>query len=359
MRAGAAFRGQPLLVLAGLLAGWLGLRVALWEPPLGAAPGPLHSKSEVVADQRVAVPDGASPAIRLPQAVRSDHRFATSAAAAPHATMLAAGPPTAAQVLSSARDRGPTKLTTPAGTPLLTEPAPPGIPTAAAFPIPPRPRTDAVERRWSVDAWAMLRDDTTTPILSGRPSYGRSQAGAVVRYRLASESALRPEAYIRASTALAGPREDGVAAGVSARLPGLPVRVAAEGRVENTSLGTKARPAVFAVTELPVLSLPLGLRGEAYAQAGYVGGDFATAFVDGQAAIDRPVARVGGATLALGGGVWGGAQEGADRLDVGPAASLRFSLGQAFGRLSLDYRFRVAGDAEPSSGPAMTLSAGF
>ena len=34
MREGAAFRGQPLLMLAALLVGWLGLRVALWEPPL-------------------------------------------------------------------------------------------------------------------------------------------------------------------------------------------------------------------------------------------------------------------------------------------------------------------------------------
>ena len=30
-----------------------------------------------------------------------------------------------------------------------------------------------------------------------------------------------------------------------------------------------------------------------------------------------------------------------------------------FGRAAVDWRFRVAGDADPGSGPALTLSAGF
>ena len=36
-----------------------------------------------------------------------------------------------------------------------------------------------------------------------------------------------------------------------------------------------------------------------------------------------------------------------------------FRVGEARGRLAADYRFRVAGDAEPRSGPALTVSAGF
>ena len=57
-------------------------------------------------------------------------------------------------------------------------------------------------------------------------------------------------------------------------------------------------------------------------------------------------------------GDWG-AQEDAERLDIGPSAGLSFRIGAARGRVSADYRFRVAGDAEPSSGPALTLTAGF
>ena len=37
MNQGAAFRGQPLLLLAGLLVVWLALRVALWQPPFETA----------------------------------------------------------------------------------------------------------------------------------------------------------------------------------------------------------------------------------------------------------------------------------------------------------------------------------
>jgi hypothetical protein len=39
--------------------------------------------------------------------------------------------------------------------------------------------------------------------------------------------------------------------------------------------------------------------------------------------------------------------------------SVYFGNGAVHSRLSLDYRFRVAGDAVPASGPALTLSAGF
>jgi hypothetical protein len=73
--------------------------------------------------------------------------------------------------------------------------------------------------------------------------------------------------------------------------------------------------------------------------------------------------RVGGigkeTEVRAGGGVWGGAERHAARLDVGPTAALSFRLGDAPLRLAVDYRWRVAGDAAPQSGPAFTFSAGF
>jgi len=101
------------------------------------------------------------------------------------------------------------------------------------------------------------------------------------------------------------------------------------------------------------------LRAEAYVQGGYVGGRFATAFVDGQGRVERTVARIGETEVTAGAGAWGGAQKGAARLDIGPSAAVSFRLGEARGRVAADYRVRVAGDAEPRSGPALTLSAGF
>jgi hypothetical protein len=139
----------------------------------------------------------------------------------------------------------------------------------------------------------------------------------------------------------------------------VPLRLAVEARLRETSSGTRLRSAAFAVTEFPPLRLPLGARAEVYAQGGYVGGDYDTPFADGQARVERPVARLGQAELSAGAGVWGGAQRDAARLDIGPTAAVTFRLGEGRGRVAADYRFRVAGDAGPSSGPALTLSAGF
>lgn len=214
--------------------------------------------------------------------------------------------------------------------------------------------------RWSMDAWALWREDENSPLLSGRPTYGRSQAGAVVRFALAPGSRHAPQAHLRATTALAGAREHEAALGISARpLPFLPVRIAAEGRLRESAAGTEARAAAFAVSEFPPLSLPAGATGEAYVQGGYVTGRFATPFVDGQARITRDIASGDHLRLSAGGGAWGGAQEGSGRLDIGPSASLNVSSRGVNARVSADYRFRVAGEAVPANGPALTISAGF
>jgi hypothetical protein len=214
--------------------------------------------------------------------------------------------------------------------------------------------------RWSADGWLMLRQDGNGPPAAVQPSYGRSQVGAVLRYRLSDTSPYRPQVYLRASGSLAGPREQELAAGLSARpLPGLPLRLAAEARVTRTVAGTEVRPALYAVTELPPAELPLGVHGEAYLQAGYVGGRYATGFIDGQARVERRIAAIGDNELAAGAGIWGGAQKGSARLDIGPSARVSFRLGDAQARVAADYRLRVAGDARPASGPALTLSAGF
>ena len=215
-------------------------------------------------------------------------------------------------------------------------------------------------RRWSADGWLLWRDDSTSPLLTGRPSYGRSQAGAVARYELAPSSARRPQAYLRTSAALQGMRERDAALGLSARpLPAVPLRVAAEVRLGDRPGGTVVRPAAYAVTELAPQALPGGLVAEGYGAAGYVGGSDATAFVDGQARVDRSLASANDFDLRAGGGAWGGAQRDAARLDIGPTASLTFRLGEGRARVAADYRVRVAGDARPASGPALTLSAGF
>lgn len=217
--------------------------------------------------------------------------------------------------------------------------------------------------RWSGSAWILLRGGEPSP---GRPGglagYGGSQAGAVLRYGLVPASRHRPAAYLRLSTAFGpqGGRDRELAAGFALRpLPGVPLALLGEGRLQHAPAGERLRPAVSLVTELPPQTLLFGAEGEVYAQTGYVGGKDATAFFDVQAAVERPVAKVAGLDLRIGGGAWAGGQRGAQRLDIGPRVSARIDLGGPSARLSADWRLRVAGNASPGSGPALTLSAGF
>lgn len=386
MTRGAAFRGQPLLLLGGLLLGWLGLRAAMWQLPVAVA-----EPVRVVAEQEPAASDASVAEGRKLRRVAADGPRRDSGYHAGRAVPRPLPPAWSAsrEIVAPVSGPGPNaavprygvraiighNLLLAAGLSQMAVPSvllaylqdarrpDPGVPAAAPMLAVADPRPAALPR-WSLDGWVLLRQGTTGSVVPGRPSYGRSQAGAVARYDLAPSSRLRPQAYLRASAALSGVREREVAAGVSGRIvPDLPLRFAAEVRAGEAGDGLRVRPAAFAVTELPPLGLPLGIRGEAYAQGGYVGGAYATAFVDGQARAERPLARVGGSALAAGAGVWGGAQKGAARLDIGPTAAVSFRLGPrssgARGRVAADYRFRVAGDAEPRSGPALTLSAGF
>lgn len=236
---------------------------------------------------------------------------------------------------------------------------------AAKRPAPPaRPSLSggATPHRWSADAWAMVRGGDS-PAGGAAPfaaTYGGSQIGAVLRYRLAPASGHRPTAYLRATAALASGGDREVAAGLSLRpVPRVPVAVGAEGRVSRIGQTTVTRPAVVAVTEFAPIALPAETRAEFYLQGGYVGGRGATPFIDGSLRLDRQVAQVGPVEVRAGAGAWGGAQRGAGRLDLGPSATLGLDHGRAAARLGLDWRLRVAGEAAPDSGPTLTISAGF
>ncbi len=375
MRAHAG-RGQPLIALAVLLTGWVAVRAAIWQPPF-----------------ELPEQDAATPATffaKVQQFQRSASGMATSATAGQLATDQLSD--------AAAQPSAPTNwplapLPNQSAVPAVTPPLPPPVPARIAaghqllwlaalsrLPLPPEMaglqngtptrqgvapfpyRAREAMRRWSADGWIMWRQGGAGLTGSGMApaSYGGSQAGAVIRYRLAPGSAHRPTLYLRASTALRQPRDEEAAIGFAARpLTGVPVVATAELRATHLASGVALRPAVALVSEFPPIKLPLGARAEAYGQAGFVAGKAATTFVDGQLRIDRPLLKLGRAELRAGGGAWGGAQDGAARVDVGPSATLGVPLGTGGARVAVDWRFRVAGNAAPSSGPAITLSAGF
>jgi hypothetical protein len=369
--AAAGSRGQPLLVFGLVCGGWLALRVLLWQSPFALPRQPALSPPAPLplAPSRAGRPDRAFPGAipgNPPAPIPGVNDAPVSEPLPPPWLQrnLSALAPTSVQRLPAREIVGQQLLLAAAFAHMEIPPeaaarraGPPPDTLAAGTPSDSAPAIG----RWSGDAWLLVRNGSSGPLTLGTPAYGRSQAGAVLRYRLAPASGHRPAVYARVTRALAGSRETEVAAGLSARpLAGLPVSVAGEMRVREGPAGREVRPAAFAVTELPPANLPRGLRAEGYLQAGYVGGHFATAFIDGQARIDAPVVRLAADTpVRVGGGVWGGAQKHAARLDVGPSAAVDFRLGDTLSRVALDYRVRVAGDAEPKSGPALTISAGF
>lgn len=215
--------------------------------------------------------------------------------------------------------------------------------------------------RWSGEVWLFAREDARglNAGASTLPSYGGSQAGAQLRYALVA-SRYRPTAYLRAVRALAVPDESDLAGGISIRpVPGLPIAAHGELRLQRRGAATTVAPAAFLSAGVDDVPLAAGMTARGFVQGGYIAGREGTAFADGSAIVERTLVRGGDSTLAGGLGLWGGAQRGASRLDFGPSASTRITLGARTIRVSADYRRRIAGDATPADGAAVTVIAGF
>ncbi|WP_188237578.1 hypothetical protein [Sphingopyxis sp. LK2115] len=211
---------------------------------------------------------------------------------------------------------------------------------------------------WSASAWLYFRDGSgEAPRGIGASSQlGGSQGGVRIAYGFGATGRLR--AYARTTIAFQQPRQRDAAFGLAfAPIADMPVDVAIEQRV---AAGRDGRTALAAMASGGVadVRLPAGFRLDAYAQAGIVGAHRRDAFADGAVVIDRGLAGEG-ASLRFGLLAAGAAQPGAARVDVGPRLTLRLpDVGQG-SRIALDWRQRVAGDALPTSGLALTLAADF
>lgn len=351
-------KGEPVAAIALPLASWMGLRAAVWETPFALpsvrviARSITHTGHERDPAEALVVTVGPGPLVAPPATIRQPFDNPTVPAvrigSPPREQSLALGSPdTAGGILAPASLMGPR--------------VPKQFPLAAPAP-PPTSRAPERGKRWHLDAWAAWRPGAALPRTATgaplAPAYGGSQAGALARFDL-GPGAHPPALYLRATHAPDRPRQSDLAAGISIRpFARVPARLWGEARATRGLGGSEVRPAVMAVSELPRIDLPGKLTADGYLQAGWVGGRDATGFVDGQARVERIFA-IGPVDLAPAAGVWGGAQKYAERLDVGPSLGADLRRAGIPLRLTFDYRFRVAGDARPGNGPAITLSTGF
>jgi len=322
----------PLRFLALVAGGWICLRAAMlapgWRTEGQENSGPSIAAAVPPAPARLAAVTQAGPAFPPARARARPHPPAgRSAAAADEEPARSAPLPTVfARVVADRVER-------------------PVPPIAGAVPLRPPPRT----RHWSVSAWLLLRDDTGDPALAAGGTLGGSQAGARLLRPVGHGLALSARLYLPLRRRAAAEAAAGLDWRPSRRLP---LHLLAERR---QALGSEGRSA-FALTAYGGLSRELarGFRIDAYGQAGVVGTRSRDPFADGSVRVSMPLGPV-----ELGGGAWAAAQPGAERIDAGPSVCWRLPVRGAALRLQADWRFRLAGDAAPGSGPALTLAADF
>ncbi len=239
----------------------------------------------------------------------------------------------------------------------------PGQPAATAQPITPwpLPRQGAQPSKLNFYAYSFFRSNAQAggPVSTGQ--YGGSQSGFVATYGLArfpdGKGHSRLALLARGAIAHEEPGERELAAGLRWQpSPHVPLTVTAERRFRNARSDALA---IYLAGGKSQVALPLRFRLDAFAQAGLVSGNDGGPFFDVVTRAERDLATVAKAPVTLGGGVWSGGQEGIFRVDAGPTVGTQIPVGNARLRVNADWRFRIAGDARPASGPALTLSTSF
>jgi hypothetical protein len=207
--------------------------------------------------------------------------------------------------------------------------------------------------RVQLSMWALLRQQqpgiVAQPSLANSGQLGGSQGGARLIYNFTRQIA----ASLRTTTEV-GRRGGEVAGGVRVQpLVSLPVWVTAERRQQLGKYGGGRNAfALFLEGGVYQRPMPWKFSLDAYLQGGVVGFHSRDAFVDGGLTLTRPVYK----NFSAGLGVWGGAQPRLYRVDAGPRVTMQVRRNV---RVHFDWRQRVAGNAQPGSGPAVTLASDF
>jgi hypothetical protein len=219
----------------------------------------------------------------------------------------------------------------------------------------PSPTRTESKSRWSGYAYLFHRPDNgATNPLAPTGQIGGSQAAARIAYRL--DDAGRIAVAARVATAYRGTGQTETALGLDL-VPAPGLRFAIERRIPIGTQGRDAWSAYASGGVYRALSPRILLDG--YAQAGLVGARSRDPFADGGLRIAHRTPLAPAADLHVGAGLWGAAQPGAARLDLGPRAAVMVRTGRVPLTLAAEDRIRIAGRARPGTGLAVTLAGDF
>jgi hypothetical protein len=214
-------------------------------------------------------------------------------------------------------------------------------------------------REWlSISTWAIWRPGSVAARTGLNGQLGGSQIGARARLQL-SDKPITPITYVRISmpTDNKKGKEGALGVGLMSRRI-IPVELGIERRVKLSEGGRNVwvLSVVTGFDSKPV-GRHMAVRG--YGQVGVIGfrkRDFAA---DGEVALEREFEFGKRSSVMAGIGFWGSTQPKLARIDVGPTVTVFPKLGAQRFRLSLQWRERLAGNALPGSGPAISVGADF
>lgn len=229
----------------------------------------------------------------------------------------------------------------------------------AAFALPENTRT-AQTRTVHFYGYSFFRRPSSAGLSALNGQYGGSQSGFGVTWDLDRQRQDRDVARFavlaRGAIAHGDTSERELAAGLRWRpLTRVPVSLSVERRFRHARPDANAAYLAGGTS----LALPQAFRLDTFAQAGIVSGRAGGPFFDFSAQTDRTFFQHGEHGAGAGAGIWGGGQSDIFRIDVGPTVRTDIAISGGFLRVRADWRFRVAGEALPASGPAMTLSTSF
>jgi hypothetical protein len=214
--------------------------------------------------------------------------------------------------------------------------------------------------QWSISGWLLARSAESQSGFATNGSLGGSQIGVrLQRKLLQSADGTSLSLNFRVSAPLSTKIGAEGAIGVSIRTATKqPIDFIVERRIPFGKDGRSDFAAIVA-TGFDDVPIGRGLLASAYGQSGIVGFSQPDFFVNGAARLEHDLIPKSRLKIRLGAGVWGAAQPGLSRLDVGPLVSVRFPIAKTNMRVSAEWRQRIAGNADPASGPALTIGTDF